>query len=107
MFGNSLVNLRKSTGECKNKHSDKFLTFLKIFGKNRKMFQSAQNDLPASFEFFFKSSENFGNCHKVLKNNLPAFFIFYFFLNLWKLPKSSAIFGIIRKKSENVGKFSK
>ena len=57
MFGNSLENLGKSTGECKNKQSDKFPKFLKIFrnlrksseifGKNRKMSQNAEDDLPA------------------------------------------------------------
>ena len=71
MFGNSLDNLGKSTGECKNKHSDKFPKLLKIFGnlrksseifgKNRKMSQSAQDDLRAFFDFFMKSSEVIGN----------------------------------------------
>ena len=74
MFRNSLENLGKSTGECKNKHSEKFQKFLKIFGslrkssevfeKNRKMSESSQNDLPTIFENFRKFSEVFGNVRK-------------------------------------------
>ena len=71
MFANSLDNLRKGTGECKNKHSGKFLKFLKIFGS------------------VWKSSEKIGKCRKVLKTTFQHF---YFFL------KSLEIVGSLRKK---------
>ena len=102
MFGNFLDNLRKSTGECKNKHSDKFPKFLKIFrnlrksleifgslrksskvfGKNRKMSESSQNDLPfwKSSEVFGsvrKCSENFGNPRKIFECNQKFMKKFY------------------------------
>ena len=86
MFGIFLENLGKSTGECKNKHSDKFPKVLKIFGnllksseisgKSRKMSQSAQDDLPAFLNF--------------LRN----------------LRKSSEVFGCFRKPSEKFGNLS-
>ena len=97
MFGNSLENLGKSTGECKNKHSDRFPKFLKIFGKNRKMLQSAQDDLS-----LWMSSEI---CLQVLK---IAFQHFWNFFEIFRnCRKCSEIFLSVRKKSENVGKFSK
>ena len=106
-----MESLGKSTGECRNKHSDKFPKFLKIFGKDRKMSQSAQDDLPA-FKFFFmkssevignlrKSSEKFEKCRKVLKT------IFRHFLKVFEnFRKSLEVFGNARKTSENLGKFS-
>ena len=36
LFGNSLENLGKGTGECKTKHSDTFAKFLKFFANIRK-----------------------------------------------------------------------
>ena len=68
MFGNSLENLGKSTREYKNKHSDKFPKFLKIFGN------------------LWKSSEKIGECRKVLKTTFQAFLNFFFeiFGNYWK-----------------------
>ena len=79
MFRNSLENLGKALESAKNKHSDKFLKFLKIFGnlwksseisgnlrKNQKMSQSAKNDLPAFLSFLNlqKLSKVFGNLRK-------------------------------------------
>ena len=77
---------------------------LEIFGKNRKMSQSAQDDLPA-FLFFFKI---FGNCRKSSEknrkmsessqNDIPA--LFETFENF---RKSSEVFGNARKTSETLG----
>ena len=95
---------------------------MEIFGslqksskKNRRTLQSAQNDV--FFEFFFnfrkllqvfghlrKSSQNFGNCCKMLKTTFSSILEFFLFLNLRKL---SEVFGNFWKKSENVGKVSK
>ena len=85
MFG----NLGKNTGECKNKHSDKFHTS-KFFGSLRRSLEIFRN--------LRKISEIVA---KYLKQ--PSS-IFELFLNLRKL---SEAFGILRKISENVGKFSK
>ena len=123
MFGNSLDNLGKSTGECKNKQSDKFPNFLKIFENLRKssevfgrlrkssekignLSQSAQNNFAAVlifkiFENCRKSSEKFGKCQKVLKT------IFRHFLKIVEnFRKCSEVFGNTRKTSETLGKFS-
>ena len=69
-----LENLVKSTGDCKNKHSDKFPKFLKIFanllksseifgkiGECRKVLKTTFLDLP---ELFMKFSEIIGNLRK-------------------------------------------
>ena len=127
MFGNFLENLGKSTGECKNKHSDKFPKFLKISRKSLEIFRSLH-----------KSSEKIRKCHKVLKITFQHFQ--NFLRNLWKSSemfrknrkmfckvlikitlqhsliflkifgncwKSSEIFRSLGKKLENVRKFSK
>ena len=88
-----------------------------VFGnlrKNRRMPQSAQNDLPAFLIFlknFRKLSEVFGNLRKIsetvakyLKQPSSIFELFWIFGNC---RKSSEIFAILQKKWENVGKFSK
>ena len=125
VFGNSLENLGKSTGECKNKHFDNFPKFLKIFGnlrksweifgKNWKMLQSAQDDLSALFNCLFlhfqifkkssesvgslrKSSEVFGKNRKMSEssqNDLPTLFE--------NFQKFSEIFWSVWKCSENFG----
>ena len=107
MFGNSLENCGKSNRECKqtNKHSDKFPKFLKkfseVFGKNRRMSRSAQNDLPA-FLKFLKFLKVFRIIWKKMsessQDDLPAIFV-----NFQKFPE---IFGNAWKTSENLGKFS-
>ena len=114
MFGNSLENLGKSTGECKNQHSNKFPKFLKFFenlrkssevfgnlrkssGKIRKLARSGQNNISA-FLSFLKSSEIFGSLRKMSENSqndLPTIFEDF--------RKFSEIFGSIRKCSENFG----
>ena len=83
MFGNSLENLGKSTGECKNKHSDKFPKFSKIFGSLRKSSEPS------------KIFGKIGKCRKVLKKTLQHFLNF------------NEIFGNHRKSSEIFGKFRK
>ena len=84
MFGNSLDNLWKSTGERKNKHSNKFPKFLKIFGNLREKIGKCRKVLKITFQHFWNFFEIFGNC-----------------------TRSSEIFGSLRKNSENVGKLSK
>ena len=85
MFGDSLDNLGKSTGECKNKHSDKFPKFFKNLRKSsekignlRKKSENVvkcSNDLPEFLNFFMKSSEVIGNLRKSSD----------VFGNLWKI----------------------
>ena len=84
MFGSTLENLGKSTGECKNKHSDNFPKFLKIFANLRK-----------SSEIFGK----IGKCRKVLKTTFQHFKNFYEIFGNHR--KSSEVFGCLRKSSEN------
>ena len=106
MFGNSLENLAKSTGDCKTQHSNKFPKFFKIFGNLRKILEIVPKGLkrPSSiFDFLFKSSENvrshwkssevgkIESCRKVIKT------IFRQFLK---------ILGNLRKCSETLEKFS-
>ena len=111
MFGNSLENLRKSTRECKNKHSNKFPNFFgnlrkssKVFGKNQRMSQSTQNNLLAFFIFFkkifrncWRSSEKIRKCRKVLKMIFQQ--ILYIFRNAWKTLET------LRKFSNVIGGF--
>ena len=68
MLGNSLDNLGKSTGECKNKQSDKFPNFLKIFENLRKSSEV--------FGRLRKSSEKIGNLSQSAQNNFAAVFFF-------------------------------
>ena len=65
MFGNSLDNLGKSIGECKNKHSDKmtFQHFKIFFMKSSEVMGNLRNSLDI-FGNFRKILEI---CHKVLK----------------------------------------
>ena len=79
MFGNSLENLGKSTGEC-----------------NRQTFQQVSE----IFENPRKSSEKIGKCRKVLQDDLPAFKK----KSIESLRKSSDVFGCIWESS---GKFRK
>ena len=117
MFMSSLLNVWKFFGKLRKKHprvqkqtfrqvSKIFKNFrksLEVFGKNRRMSQSAQNDLSCIFEFFFfeifgnygKSSEIFGNYRKVLKTIFRQFLLI--FENLKR--KSSEMFGNARKTS--------
>ena len=94
MFGNSLENLGKSTGECKKKHSDKFPKFVNIFGN---LFKSSE-----IFGSLQKSLEKIRECCKVLKMTYWLFFIFLknvrklleVIRHLWK---SSGNFEIVAK----------
>ena len=111
MFGISLENFGKCTGECKNKLSNKFPKFLKFFGNFRKsseIFEKLENVTKCSrrpssilkfcYEIFgnhWKSSDIFGNLRKSSEssqNDLPTFF--------WEY---SEIFGSVQKCSENFG----
>ena len=66
-----------------------------VFGKNRKMSESSQNDLPTLFESFWKfleifgsvrkCSENFGNPRKVFECNRRFMKFFLAYSNLWHL----------------------
>ena len=58
-------NLGKSTGECKNKHSDKFPKVLKIFGNPRK-----SSEVIGSLR---KSTEKLGNVAKCSKQTSSVF----------------------------------
>ena len=111
MFGNSLDTLGKSTGQCKNKHSDKFPKCLKIFGNLRKSSENAQDDFPAFKKNFMKSSEIVGSLRKSSEvfwkdwkmsessqNDLPTLFE--------NFRKSSEVFVSVRKCSGILGKFS-
>ena len=40
---------------------------LEVFGKNQKMSESSQNDLPTIFVYFQKCLENFGNPQKIFE----------------------------------------
>ena len=61
MFGNSLEDLGKGNIKCKNKHSDKFPKFLKIFEKLRKSSEI--------LGIFRKSSEVFESFRKSLEKS--------------------------------------
>ena len=89
MFGNSLENLGKSTGECKKKHSDKFPKFVNIFGN---LFKSSE-----IFGSLQKSLEKIGECCKVLKMTNWHFFDFF--------KKCSEIIGSHQTSLEIFGKF--
>ena len=80
MFGNSLENLGKSTREGKNKHSNKFPRFLKIFG---------------NLQSLWKSSEKIAECRKVLKTTFQQF--------LKLIRKLSEVFGCLKRSLENFG----
>ena len=113
MFGNSLENLGKSPESAKTNIPAIFWNFWKsseIFGKNRKMSQSAQDDLPAFFLMKFSeiigslpmSSDVFENllkfseiCRKVLKITFQHFWNFFEIFGNCR--KSSEIFGSLRK----------
>ena len=85
--------LRKISEICRKvlkitfQHLNFFLNVRKlseVFGKNRKMLESSQNDLPTLFENFReifgsvrKCSENFGNPRKFFKCNRRFMKIFY------------------------------
>ena len=61
------------TGECKNKHSNKFPKFLKIFGNLRKSLEKIAkcSKQPSGVFYFFKSleiSEVFGSLQMSLEN---------------------------------------
>ena len=122
MFGNSLENLgkkhRRVQKQTLRQVSEIFENLQKSSksSENRKMSQSAQDDLPAFSNFFLmnlrkssevygclrKSSEIFGNFRKVLfKNNLQAFLIFSQ-LNLRNCRKSSEVFGKCRKVHKTI-----
>ena len=108
--------LGKSTGECKNHHSNKFSKFLKIFGNLRKSSEIVAKCLKQPFSIFDffnfrkllevfgnlrKSSEEIGKCRKILKTIFRQYL--KIFKNFWK---SSEVFGNARKTSETLGKFS-
>ena len=134
MFRNYLENLGKSTGKCKNKHSDKFPKFLKIFGNLRKKSENVArcSRQPSGIFNFLKSSEIigslrmsskiFGQFQKIVAMSFQHFSIFLKSLEIFgkngkmsessqnDLPtvfenfrKFSAIFGSVRKCSENFG----
>ena len=90
MFGNSLDNVGKSSGECKNKHSDKFPKYLKIFG-----------NLLKSSEIFGKKSENVAKCSRRPSSILKLFYEIF-----GSHRKSSEFFECLRKSSENFGNLS-
>ena len=92
MFRNSLENLQKSTGKCKNYHFNKLPKFLKIFENLRKSLV-----LRTSSEIFGKIQKNSETVAKCLKQH---FSISEFF-------KSSEIVGSLRKFSEVFGKIGK
>ena len=98
-----VANLGKSTGECKNKHSNKFSKFLKIFGNLRRSSEKIEKRrkvLKTTFQHFdlFKI---FGNCRK--SSEIVGEFPKLSSRTSWKFSK---IFGNLRKCSENFGKFS-
>ena len=120
-----MENLGKSTGECKNQHSNKFPKFLKVFGnlrkssdvfgKIQKLSQSAfKKQLFSFFELFVKSSEIVGSLRKSSEvfgkdrkltensqNDLPTIFKdFRKFLEM-----ASEVFGNARKTSETSENF--
>ena len=133
MFGNSLQNLGKSTGECKNH----FWKFSEIFGNLRQSSEKIAKcgkvlKTTCQYLLFFKSleiigslrisSENFGtfqhfrnfyeifeNCRKsserIGKCRKVLKTIFWHFLKIFKnFQKSSEVFGNARKTSETCGK---
>ena len=103
--------VQKQTFQQVSKISKNFWKSSEVFGnfqKKQRMLQSTQTYFEFRFEIFVnyqKSSENFKHYYKMLKTTFQHLkFFFEIFRNC---RKSLETFGILQKKSENVGKFSK